>query len=51
MWLIVIDDDRMDILSKREVLAGDWSQWKINLNDEKKEFVPIILDIDIKSEG
>lgn len=50
MWLLVIEDDNMTILAKKEVLCGDWSQWKINLNDENKEFIPILPDLDIKSE-
>jgi hypothetical protein len=41
MWLLLLDEDTMTILAKKEVLCGNWSQWKINLNDEDKKFIPI----------
>jgi hypothetical protein len=41
MWLLVMDED-MEIITKRQVLCGDWSHYEINLNDENKKFTPII---------
>jgi len=50
MWLLVLDEDTMTVLAKKEVLVGNWSKWAINLNDEKKEFTPIKPWVDKKQE-